>query len=247
MGSSVLKGISTALLITVLTLFAGIVWDAGGPGGLSVSLLVDIGLMASCLVGGFRTGKESGQWLLGGVVGAGYVTVGSILLALFLPVQGWGYIKVLVEGVIIGLVAGAVGAGVTDRVVSGAWQGRRSLLHSSPLYAGYDDDERVSYKSDWNDQEEFGENGNRSSLNWIEGSELEIQGNRRTKWDFEEGADVEWSWDGEEDKELLSSGTGNAESLVEWEPDRVNADTIGWNRTDLGNASVNKARPWWEE
>ena len=107
MGSFILRGITTALLVTVLTLFGGIIWDTMGLGGLSVSKLLDIGLLASCLVGGYRTAKESGVWFMGGVTGAGYVIVGTLLLALFLPIRGWGFVQVLGEGALIGLVAGA--------------------------------------------------------------------------------------------------------------------------------------------
>lgn len=247
MSSSVLKGISTALLVTVLTLFAGMVWSALGLGGVNISLIVDIGLMASCLVGGFRTGKESGQWLMGGFAGAGYVTVGTLLLALFLPVQGWGFIKVLIEGAIIGLVAGVVGARGTKGVVSGAWQGGRSKMHTSPSYESYDNDDCINYKSGWN-QESFQKKVNQPTPNGIGGSNREPQRSRSAKWDFEEDIEeVEWSWGKVEDKKLISSGSGYSESVVVWEPDQVNTDVLEWNKVNVDNASVSKARPWWEE
>lgn len=241
MGSSVLRGISTALLVTVLTLLAGIVWGAVGLGGLSVSRLVDIGLLASCLVGGYRTGKESGQWLMGGATGAGYVTLGTILLALFLPIQGWGFIKVLIEGAIIGSVAGAVGAGGAggmNGAVLGVWKGRRSQSKFTPSYGNCDKDNYVSRNSD------------RSTSDWREGSEEGYQESSRAKWDPEEGVDDEWPWDREEDQRLIGSESRYSEPLAVWAPDRVNTETAGCNRMDLESTSARKAggsRPWWEE
>jgi len=111
MGTAILRGISTALLVTVLTLLAGMLWIGMGMGGLSVYSLVDIGLVSSCLIGGYRTGKESGHWILGGIAGAGYVSVSAVLLALFLPLSSWGVVQVLGEGTLLGMIAGAFGAG----------------------------------------------------------------------------------------------------------------------------------------
>ena len=238
MGTSVLRGISTALLVTVLTLFAGIVWGAVGLGGLSVSRLVDIGLLASCLVGGYRTGKESGKWLMGGATGAGYVTLGTILLALFLPIQGWGFIQVLTEGAVIGLIAGAVGAGGMNGAVLGARQGRRSQPAFTPSYGNYDNDDYVSRTSDT------------STSNWMEGPGEEHHWSSESKWDSEEGSDVEWPWDREEERKLISTQSRYSEPLAVWEPDRINTDTEGCNRMNLDNTGARKAGgagPWWEE
>lgn len=111
MGTIILRGISSALVATVLTILAGMIWNVMGFGGLSVSNLVDIGLAVSCLFGGFRAGRESGQWFLGGVTGAGYVIVGVLLLALFAPVRTLGVFQVLAEGALLGSIAGAFAAG----------------------------------------------------------------------------------------------------------------------------------------
>jgi len=244
MGSSVLRGISTALLVTVLTLFAGTVWSAVGLGGLTVSVLVDIGLLVSCLVGGYRTGKESGQWLMGGAVGAGYVALGTILLALFLPIQAWGFIQVLMEGTVLGLVAGTVGAKGMNGPVSSAWQGRRSQLNFTPSYANYDSDDYVSSESD----SAKSTSKSKQESNWMESSEEELQGSSVAKWDSEEGADVEWPWDRVEDQKLIPTQSRYSEPLAVWEPDRVSADTMGWDRPNMNNTSVRRdTRPWWEE
>ena len=94
MHSCILKGITTALLVTILTLCAGIAAGALGFSGLNISGLVDIGLLLSCLIGGYRAGAGSGEWLSGGITGAGYVAVGTLLLALFFPIRVWGFIQV---------------------------------------------------------------------------------------------------------------------------------------------------------
>ena len=197
MGTYLLRGITTALLVTVLTLFAGIVWGATGLGGLSVSQLVDIGLLASCLVGGYRTANESGEWWMGGATGAGYVTVGTLLLALFLPIRGWGFIQVLAEGAIIGLVAGAIGVGGAKGVVSGAWQGKRSQSYFKPSYANDGFDERVSGEFDWDTEKNLQEEGYPPTANWMERSERELPDTRWAKKETEKDPEVEWSWDSE--------------------------------------------------
>ena len=188
MGSSILRGITTALLVTVLTLFAGIVWGVMNLGGLNISRLLDIGLLASCLVGGYRTVKESGEWWLGGIVGAGYVTVGTLLLALFLPVRGWGFIQVLVEGAIIGLVAGAVGVGGVKGIRMRAWSGKRSQV--TPSYADYETNDGVSSKFDWYKEEERKEWKEAPITNGIRDSK----------------EDVQWPWNREKKETMISSG-----------------------------------------
>lgn len=248
MGSSILRGISTALLVTVLTLFAGIVWGIMDLGGLSISRLLDIGLLASCLVGGYRTAKESGEWLLGGIVGAGYVTVGTLLLALFLPVRGWGFIQVLAEGAIIGLVAGAVGAGGAKGSGMSAWSGKRSQF--TPSYAGYETNDGVSSKFDWDKEEEVEEWKEAPITNWIESKADVIEGTPGAKRDCEKSPDIQWSWDREEEKAIIPSGTKYSEALAVWDRDPVQTD--GWerNRASLNNISesrVKNSRPWWEQ
>ncbi|OLN31907.1 TIGR04086 family membrane protein [Desulfosporosinus metallidurans] len=251
MGPFVLKGITTALLVTVLTLFAGIVWGAMGLGGLSVSRLLDIGLLASCLIGGYRTAKESGVWLLGGATGAGYVTVGTLLLALFLPIRGLGFVQILAEGVIIGLVAGAVGAGGTKGVVSGTRRGRRSNAHYTPAYGGYGSDtDDQDGKFEWDTEEKLQVVENEPISNWIDSAEDERQETRGVKRNLEESQEVEWSWDREDNKNLLSSGTGFSEPPRIREPDPVWADVYGGNRASANNLSEGKVggrKPWWEE
>lgn len=233
MGLFILRGITTALLVTVLTLFAGIVWGVMDLGGLSISKLLDIGLLASCLIGGYRTAKESGEWLLGGIVGAGYVTVGTLLLALFLPVRGWGFIQVLAEGTIIGLVAGAVGVGGAKGTRMSAWSGKRSQF--IPSYEGFETNNSVSSKFDWDKEEKIEEWKEAPISNWIESSEGDFMGTREAKRDCEKSPDVQWSWDRKEEN-LIDSGPGYLEPM-HLEPVKMSTSVN----------KVNGAKPWWEQ
>ena len=63
--TGVLQGMSTGLLVTIITLLSGLILTALGWGGIAMSTLVDIGLVISCLAGGYRTGRISGHWILG--------------------------------------------------------------------------------------------------------------------------------------------------------------------------------------
>jgi len=207
MGSSILKGITTALLVTVITLFAGIVWVVMHLGGLTISQLLDIGLLASCLIGGYRAARDSGEWLLGGVVGAGYVTLGTLLLTFFLPVQGWGFIQVLAEGAVIGLVAGAVGAGGAKGSSRSVWSGNRSS--ATPYYAGYATNDRDSHNYDW-DQEE-------KQNNWRETPKSKGRGRE------DESPEVQWSWDKEEKEDKKErKEREEREETHDWKEETIN-------------------------
>lgn len=245
MFSTVLKGISTALLATILTLFAGIAWGVMGLGGVSVSRLVDIGLLTSCLAGGYRAGKESGRWLMGGAAGAGYVALGTALLALFLPIQGWGFIQVLGEGLIIGIVAGAFGAG-TNGAVPGIRKskGRRLNYVSSN---NYEDRDYFSNNSDWLKQDSCEDWENHQEVNSIGRKKYQRQEKQEKIWALNEGADAEWTWDREERNKLIPIES-SSELLVGWDENRVNTDK-GYNKLDLNDTNVPKvkdSKPWWE-
>jgi putative membrane protein (TIGR04086 family) len=110
-GNSILRGLSTALLVTLITVIVGILWFSMRLEPGSISIFVDIGLIASCLAGGYHTGVESRSWILGGVTGACYVMVGTVIMALFMPVSTWGALQVTMEGGALGLVAGILGKG----------------------------------------------------------------------------------------------------------------------------------------
>ena len=251
MGGFVLRGITTALLVTVLTLFAGIIWNAMGSSGLSVSRLVDIGLFLSCLVGGYRAAKESGVWLMGGVTGAGYVIVGTLLLALFLPIRGLGFLQVLAEGALIGLVAGAIGAGAKARVGS-AWTtraGRKSQSYFAPSYVGYSTDDRPSSEFDWGTEDV------------LKGDSEENQGAKKNP---DTSSNIVWPWDRENKKNNIQKASKIEKSELPemWEPELVPFDNefADWNRgqedkvgkkkanKDKGNSDeiCSEKRPWWE-
>ncbi|WP_298196600.1 hypothetical protein [Desulfosporosinus sp.] len=236
MGSYVLRGITTALLVTVLTLFAGIVWSSMGLGGLSISKLLDIGLLASCLVGGYRTAKESKVWYMGGVAGAGYVTVGTLLLALFLPIRGLGFIQILVEGALIGLVAGAFGAGKKATVST----------RFTPSYAGFGREDRGSSNFEWDTEEDIAPRANPSKLNWIDSYEEEFAEVSETRRE----PVIEWPWDREpETKNETANGaknrtkneTTNEIAIATRAPNQVRNDLVVWDRGE------EKAKPWWEQ
>jgi hypothetical protein len=135
MGRAVLQGISTALLVTALTLIGGIIWTSSGIGVVSISRIVDIGLLASCLTGGYRTGKQTNYWFLGTLVGIGYVTIGSMLLALFTPIRGTGFLQVLLIGALLGSVAGAFGTGSAYRKAYRGLGTKRAPAH--PAWSEY--------------------------------------------------------------------------------------------------------------
>lgn len=223
--SYVLRGITTALLVTVLTLFAGILWGAMGLGGLSVSGLLDIGLLASCSIGGYRTAKESGEWLTGGITGAGYVTVGTLLLALFLPIRGWGFIQVLAEGGIIGLVAGALGAGGTKGRVSSLNAGRRTQPSYRPYYAGYGSEEQTNNNFDWGTEDNPQKKEQERTANASHDSEDEPweMGTENKNPDL--ASEVEWPWN------------NNNEKVNSMEVEPVKLDEP---------SKPNEGRPWWE-
>lgn len=113
MGDTILKGVSAALLVTVLTMVTGLVVSSMEWNGISTSTIVDIGLVISCVAAGFVSSRESGNWLLGGIASLGYVSLCLLLMALFLELRMWGVIQVLAEGILIGGLAGVFGASIS--------------------------------------------------------------------------------------------------------------------------------------
>lgn len=242
MGVYILRGVSAALLVTALTLLAGMGWNRLNPGVLSVSQLLDIGLLASCLVGGFRTARGSGRWLLGGVVGAGYVTVGTLLLALFLPIRVWGFVQILVEGALIGLVAGALGAGGAKSGRINGQVGKRGQVPS--FYRNYELNKESTgggYEADdefvWKETEEREEWKEAPILKWTDGEEKRLAGR--------------WLWGKASEKPLaLLSEDRQPESsaMVELPSTRsAKQRQSGASVVESGEELVKESRPWWEE
>lgn len=273
MGSYVLRGITTALLITVLTLFAGIAWSSMGLQGLSISQLIDIGLLASCLIGGYRTAKESKLWFLGGVTGAGYVAVGTLLLALFLPIRVMGFIQILAEGTLIGLVAGAVGAGNSGKAAS-VWNERREDPGYALSYAGYGKDAGDNnYRTDnnynrennydgdsdydWDREEESVPRVKTSGPKWLESTDDELAELPRTT----SNSYVEWPWDREPAIECENRNANQTTTTGKYANRNIHNYTNTsknnyWTETTeprletkdiiVRNREEEQAKPWWE-
>lgn len=111
MGTSILKGITIGLLVTVLTLLAVLVTTLAGIDEKIIAYLVDFGLLLSCLIAGFRASRDSGRLLPAGLAAGGYAVVGILLLALYFPIESLGAVKIISEGIGLGLLAGVLGTG----------------------------------------------------------------------------------------------------------------------------------------
>jgi len=121
-------------------------------GGLAPSTFVDIGLISSCIAAGYVAGKESGQWILGGVAGLGYVLLCIFLMALFLELKPWGIVQILAEGGLIGMLAGAIGAGPGGaKGRTKYWARTRNLPLWEDNYYSYSAREKDTHLEDWDD------------------------------------------------------------------------------------------------
>ncbi|NLM21709.1 MAG: hypothetical protein GX207_08190 [Peptococcaceae bacterium] len=112
MGTGILKGITTGLLVTVLTLLAVLGSSMAGIDKTIIAYIVDFGLLLSCLAAGYRASSCSGRILPGGLAAGGYAVVGILLLALYFSIDIYGALKIVSEGIGLGLLAGVLGAGV---------------------------------------------------------------------------------------------------------------------------------------
>lgn len=259
MGNSILKGMSAALLVTVITLLAGMLWTAMGLGGLTMSTLVDIGLIVSCVAAGYRAGKESGQWILGGVSALGYVILCIVLLSLFLDVSSWGGIQVLAEGGLIGILAGAFGAGsgAGKNHPAGSWRssGRFSTWGSDPYnretyrrdsYAEWD-----SHVDDWEDSEsrdtsrdgrnnekvsKYGE-AEKNPEEWMEQRNLDRASRARYAWE----EDVQWT------EELTPSKQVQRRALNSLEIGSEEGEWEDWVHEEKRKPLQSYRKAWWEE
>jgi len=112
MGTSILKGITTGLLVTVLTLLTVLGTTLAGIDKGIISYIIDFGLLLSCLAAGYRASSNSGRILPGGLAAGGYAIVGILLLALYFSIDILGSLKIVSEGTGLGFLAGVLGAGV---------------------------------------------------------------------------------------------------------------------------------------
>lgn len=133
MSTSILKGITTGLLVTVLTLLIVLGATLSGFDKSVISYIVDFGLLLSCLTAGYRASRSSGRILAAGVASGGYALVGVLLLALYFPIELLGAAKIISQGTGLGLLAGVLGAGILssdpsyDHYTSGYYPKRQSF------------------------------------------------------------------------------------------------------------------------
>jgi hypothetical protein len=258
MGDSILKGISAALLVTIITLMAGMFWTAMGLGGLTMSTLVDIGLIASCVTAGYRTGKGSGQWVLGGVAALGYVTLSILLLALFLEVRGWGVIQVLAEGGLIGILAGAFGAGsgTVNNRPAGSWRssGRFSSWgerYEQESQARSPHQEWDSHNDNWSDWDEWSRTEPVEENNPSDKSDWNKRNNKKYKDDREvrSGRSIDDQDDlGKRREQWKDIGTLDRSSAYENKTYNPEEDEWGnWVGAAKKNSPPAYQKAWWEE
>ncbi|HHY27664.1 MAG TPA: TIGR04086 family membrane protein [Desulfitobacterium dehalogenans] len=258
MGNSILKGISAALGVTVITLFAGLIWTALEVGGLSTGTLVDIGLVASCIAAGYVTGRESGQWVLGGVSGLGYVLFCVILVALFLELRAWGVIQVLAEGGLIGILSGAFGAGSGGKSSRPAgWRNpnvsswgnsysSRGAYSSGEIYRGSYDYSRTykdedDHGNDWDDL--LGEDWEASY------EEPAVKGNRARKesrWGEKQKTDMDL-WEEEQERSRKGKLSKQLGLSFDRQAGTDEDEWEDWLQGEKNKSSSNYRKAWWEE
>jgi hypothetical protein len=153
MGTSILKGITTGLLVTVLTLLAVLGTTLAGIEKNIISYIVDFGLLLSCLSAGYRASKTSGRILTAGLASGGYAIVGVLLLALYFPIDTLGAVKIISEGTGLGLLAGVLGAGILnsdpdpyDYVELRNYPRRENFYEKKDAYEIIRDDDRSRYR-----------------------------------------------------------------------------------------------------
>jgi len=140
-GASVLKGVTTGLLMTVFTLLVVLVCTVAAVDNKIVSYIVDFGLLLSCLAAGYRASRYSERILPAGLAAGGYAIVGVLLLALYFPIDILGAVKIISEGTGLGLLAGLLGAGVLgsdtgfyDRVESYGYPRREHFYERKDIH-----------------------------------------------------------------------------------------------------------------
>lgn len=141
MGTSILKGITTGLLVTVLTLLVVLGTTLAGFEKNIISYFVDFGLLLSCLAAGYRASRNSGRILAAGLASGGYAVVGVLLLALYFPIDTLGAVKIISEGTGLGLLAGVLGAGILssdpdpyERLEAGYYPKRKDFHDRKDIY-----------------------------------------------------------------------------------------------------------------
>ncbi|KLU59554.1 hypothetical protein CEB3_c45440 [Peptococcaceae bacterium CEB3] len=276
MSRAVLRGISASLLVTVLTLLAGMLWNATGLAFVSVSALVNLGLLLSCLAGSYRAAKDSGLWFLGGIAGAGYVALGALLLALFLPLSLAGVFQIMLEGAALGLVAGLMGIRGKRKFRSPAFFGNSGRSYA---WAGVDRAYRVGEQDEGENEDEDEDDGKGNGWreraeerDWEPEAEIsEPGGSAQASADIPlfspspgEERQPEWMWGGKvkpgPEPGLTSADEGKPEKKAAWGVNRggKRKESDGWagETADIPELEVVPKRtmapgkgrsPWWEE
>lgn len=235
----ILRGISVALLMTILILLGGLLWTAANLGSGNMSLLVDAGVVVSCLTGGFWAGKETKQWAAGAAAGAGYVLIGVLILALFLPVNGTGMLEVLLEGGAIGLVGGALGAGLYR---GNTGRGGRPWGGLGRDYPGKGFTERDYGKRDHPAQDGVG-------------MEYDDDGEKTERWANKTGNEEEWGYPVFPALASDPNGKAGGDRLSEsvWSDpfgSELRENDPGKQRTEKDERSLlrlSENSPWWDE
>jgi len=156
MGTSILKGITAGLLVTVLTLLVVLGVTLSGFEETIISYIVDFGLLLSCLAAGYRAGRSSGRILPAGLASGGFALVGVLLLALYFPIEPLGALKVISQGTGLGFLAGVLAVGLSpdhstsDSFNTGYFPTRAHSFDKKNLYSMTRDAENkvsISYKN----------------------------------------------------------------------------------------------------
>ncbi|MCL1792053.1 MAG: hypothetical protein FWG40_12075 [Peptococcaceae bacterium] len=111
MGTSVFKGVTLALTVTVVALAAVLVMSWSGAGGQYMSLIIDAGLVLGCITAGYRTAYVTNQVLPGVLAVMAYVFLVMVLLSFYFQLLPFGALKVLTGAVLVAMVSALAGKG----------------------------------------------------------------------------------------------------------------------------------------
>ncbi|MDR2737026.1 MAG: hypothetical protein LBB49_05625 [Gracilibacteraceae bacterium] len=111
MGTSVVKGVTQALIVTILALAAVMVVSWLGAGSQYLLLIIDVGLVLGCIIAGYRAAFVANRVLPGIVAVMAYVFLVLILLSFYFQILPFGALKVLTGAVLIAMVSALAGKG----------------------------------------------------------------------------------------------------------------------------------------
>jgi len=111
-GTSIVKGVTMGLLVTIFTLLVVLGTNMVGVEKSIISYVVDFGLLLSCLAAGYKASRTSGRILPAGLAAGGYAVIGILLLAVYFPIEPIAALQIVAEGTGVGLIAGLFGSGL---------------------------------------------------------------------------------------------------------------------------------------